>query len=139
VALLDLALVPLDGSPVADQFLPFIERRARGTRIVLLHMVDDEARRTLGSPAAAEDPSAVPADTHTRNRLEVARTRLALAGATVQLEVQAGEPADGIVARALALGATAIVMGSHGRSGVRWSGGASRSRSCARPRSRCSS
>lgn len=119
MALLDVALVPLDGSPVADQLLPFIERRARGTRIFLLHMVDDEARTALGAPVAAEDPSAVLTDASTHNRLEVARTRLALAGATVQLEVRAGGPADGIVARALALGATAIVMGSHGRSGVR--------------------
>lgn len=114
------AIVPLDGSAVAEAVLPVVAEIADplGLEIVLLRVVE------LLSPGESEATHAL-VDTEEQARLARARQYLAsltlqFAGrmTSVQSRVRCGHPASEIVAEAREQGADLIVMTTHGRTGL---------------------
>jgi len=99
-------IVPLDGSELAEQALPYAEAIARTSQapLHLLRVVAPDA------PAAAE--------TEAREYL---RERAKAIGDRVQISVRMGQPADQIVDGADEMTDPVIVMTTHGRTGIgRW-------------------
>lgn len=111
-------LVPLDGSALAEEILPLVERFAAacGATVILLHILERAA------------PATVHGDRHLTT-LEQARTYLqetaaGLAARGRQVEIHAHEAPEGDVARSIAdhageERADLIVLRAHGRGGVR--------------------
>ncbi len=109
-------LVPLDGSELAEQVIPYarLVAGALGSRIELLRVLVPvpremgEASRRRYRERADQDLSGV-------------RTALEAAGLTVTASVQEGRPAESIVAEGEKESGTLIAMSTHGRSGLsRW-------------------
>jgi nucleotide-binding universal stress UspA family protein len=99
-------LIPLDGSPLADQALPYAERLATAahSQLVVLRAVRDTDEQAKARTGLHEHVGRV-------RHLEPVPL----------LEAEVGNPADVIVAQARQQGAGLIVMGTHGRSGLgRW-------------------
>ena len=109
-------LVPLDGSPLAEQALgqAGLIARACGPSIDLFLAHEpvpfEDIRR--GPWGAAEQSAAA------RYLEAIGKDLSARAGVTVTHSVQEGKPAHVICERAAAVGADLIVMTSHGRSGL---------------------
>lgn len=99
------ALVPLDGSPLAEQALDAVTAIGFSRlHIVLLYVPEPGAReRDLQPDAYLADLA----------------TRLQERGFTVQTAVRQGKPPAAIVAAADELGADLIAMTTHGRGGLR--------------------
>jgi nucleotide-binding universal stress UspA family protein len=97
---LDFALVPLDGSPLAEQALPMVESLA-GKPVRQVRLM-----RAVTRPD--ETPEA-------RRYLEGVRDRLQSAGLEVTIEVRIDEPATAI--RDAGERADLIVLATHGRGG----------------------
>ena len=118
-------LVPLDGSPLAETILPFVEslaRRCRG-RMTLLY-VAPERDVALGCGDAAADRMARRDHQLAEAYLHDHRRRLTAAGIDADVVVATGRPAAGIVAEAERLGVELIALSTHGRSGVQaWAHG----------------
>jgi nucleotide-binding universal stress UspA family protein len=119
-------LVPLDGSPLAETVLPFVERLARraGAHVTLLYVTP--------VPEGMAGPSDAPAvDRVMRRDRELAmsylcehRRRLDAAGIDTDVAVAAGRPATEIVRHADEAGIDLIALSTHGRSGVQaWTHG----------------
>ncbi len=113
-------LVPLDGSPVAEAILPFIEQIAGplDMEIVLLRVVpltslDVDA---MAKQVGAGDPilKELDAQGYLEPRVETLKARGIRAGARVRI----GDPPTQIVAAAEEIGADLIAMTTHGRSGL---------------------
>ena len=96
-------VVPLDGSPLAEQALPFAERLAAST----------SAQLVLARAEGTENGA--------RAYLEGIESQLTALGLSVQPVVEKGDPATAIIERARTSGADLIIMSTHGRSGPgRW-------------------
>jgi nucleotide-binding universal stress UspA family protein len=121
-------LVPLDGSPVAEQALPHAEAQARcfGASLVVLRAVP--ARRpmaavTPGAAALVHPVGVMEMANSTAEREESARylghaaEALAGRGIAARPEPELGEPAEVILRRARELPADLVVMTSHGHGG----------------------
>lgn len=115
-------LVPLDGSPLAETILPFVEsltRRCQG-RMTLLYVAAE--------PPADTDPVA---DRMARRDRQLAesylhdqRRRLTAAGIDADVAIVTGRPATEIVSQAQRLGVELVALSTHGRSGVQaWAHG----------------
>lgn len=128
--MLDHVLVPLDGSPLAEVALDYAMRLvAPKGRITLLTTV-----RALEFPTFGFYPPKVASEkmeqfhhvihamlTQAESYLEQVAARLESAGVQVEIKVEFGDPADLIIAQARKLNVDAIVMSTHGRSGLtRW-------------------
>jgi nucleotide-binding universal stress UspA family protein len=91
--------------------------RDRGARLLLLHVVPIISVPHLKGPAAMEDPDLC------AERLEAIRSRLEAsdggAGVAMETRVELGDPASVILQQARDAGCATIVMGTHGRSGLR--------------------
>jgi nucleotide-binding universal stress UspA family protein len=116
----DRILVPLDGSPLSERALPYVESIARsGTELILLRvMADADGMDDLRGPLAAA------ADEGRRRGRQVAlrdlhraahNLRSAVSGACVQVVVTDGDPAEEILRAASDLGLGLIVMAGEGR------------------------
>jgi nucleotide-binding universal stress UspA family protein len=110
-----MILVPLDGSSVSEQALPFAQAMAEltGAHLLLLRAV---------SPLA-EDHVA-PAEDRARPAREASAYLSALGarlanGRPVETSVVYGEAANAIIEESLLRGADLIVMATHGRTGLR--------------------
>lgn len=111
-------VVPLDDSPQAKSALPYAVALATpGMEIALLTVVPE-----ADSVAGLENDVLMPAEAEVsqdeaqaKASLETVANGLREAGHPVQTEVAAGDPAIRIVETAAALGASMIVMVSHGR------------------------
>jgi nucleotide-binding universal stress UspA family protein len=120
-------LVPLDGSPLAEQALPYARALATAeTQIILLEVVPwaDEIRTVLGKliATAAEVQEAYEASA--REELEAARKQWLGDRQNVTIEVAAGDPAEQILWAAERHAVDLIVMASHGRGALgRWTFG----------------
>jgi nucleotide-binding universal stress UspA family protein len=127
-------LVPLDGSPLAEQVLPYARVLATTleTNLHLLHVLADERSQEaaaatiwgawgVGSAAGRvpQVPSQQPSRREVESYLEVLAQPLRDAGLRVTTEVAAGWPAETIVRRATEQEARLIAMGTHGYSGLR--------------------
>ena len=114
------AVVPLDGSPVAETILPFILEIAGplDMEVVLLRVVQP----TL--PVVIEGSRHVVVEDVEARRLDALEYLAPLAvelrgkAVRVQTSVRRGEPVEEILAEARETGADLIAMSTHGRSGL---------------------
>jgi nucleotide-binding universal stress UspA family protein len=117
-------LVPLDGSELAEQILPYL--RIIGKRLqaqVELLRVFDPVSPVLADPSHGRylDQIATSFQNQTRDYLEGVALSLRKDGLTVSSIVHEGYPASFIVSEAEREPATLIAMSTHGRSGItRW-------------------
>jgi nucleotide-binding universal stress UspA family protein len=116
-------LIPLDGSQVAEQVLPYARSLAKPLAIPvdLLEVVDLETLRLLANPERGRY-----LDTLLSEKMESSKTYLeAIAqtfqGTQVTCIVEKGNAEDAVIERAATDKGTLIVMATHGRSGIqRW-------------------
>ena len=117
-------LVPLDGSPLAEQALPLAKMFAVGFQAaVVLFQAIPPIRETL-----RVDGEVFPVDEQTellrwqaREYLESVHKDFAAAGIAAEREIRAGVPAPAILDLVESTGIDLIVMATHGRTGVgRW-------------------
>lgn len=119
-------LVPLDGSPLAEKALDMARRVLKPDgKITLLTSVQNPQPPLYAYPGAdaleeiAQDHEAAKtAPERARAYLEHLAVNLKLNGIQTDIEVGGGDPAVLIVQRAQVLGVEAIVMSTHGRSGL---------------------
>ena len=105
-------LIPLDGSPLAEQALDYIPHVLRPSGKVTLLMANPAALAEPPSDDGSEPAGDAPA------YLEHIAQGLKLKGFDTQVEMRDGDPVDLIVNLAITLGVDIIVMGSHTRSGL---------------------
>ena len=98
---LSVALVPLDGSEVAEQALPMVEALATGP----VHQI-----RLLRAVGPGEDETAA------REYLEAARNRLRPLEMPIEILVSRQPPVDAITSAST--GANLVVLATHGRGGL---------------------
>jgi nucleotide-binding universal stress UspA family protein len=117
-------LVPLDGSPLAEQALPHAESLA--DRLTLVMAIELPDIYPMISPSPPILPGEVEDYNTRRNRImlhgEAYLTQIAkkLSAAKVEVEVVASDdPAETIVKVAAEKQVDAIVMSTHGRTGLR--------------------
>ena len=114
------ALIPLDGSPVAETIIPFIVDIAGplDMEVVLLRVVEPIAPLVVeGSRhVEVEDVEARRADAE--EYLEPIALELRNKAVRIQSRVRRGNPAEQIVAAARETGADLIAMSTHGRGGL---------------------
>jgi len=116
-------LIPLDGSKVAEQVLPYARFLARGLAIPveLLEVIDPEALNLVANPEQGRY-----IDTLSSERREICRSYLeaiarSFQGVRVQCFAENGKAEEVIIERAAADKNSLIVMATHGRSGIqRW-------------------
>ncbi len=116
-------LIPLDGSKLAEQVLPYARFLARTLSIPveLLQAADPEALSLLTDPEHSRY-----ADTIWADKLRVGNDYLeaiarSFRGSRVQCSVEKGVAEDVVIDKAAADKNTLIVMATHGRSGIqRW-------------------
>jgi nucleotide-binding universal stress UspA family protein len=112
-------LVPLDGSELAEQVLPYASELARraGAELLLLTSIQ---------PVGIWDATATAINWDREERLaqeylDAQKERLQSAGVKVRVKRQHGEAAAGILETAEAEGVSLIAISTHGRSGLsRW-------------------
>jgi nucleotide-binding universal stress UspA family protein len=112
-------LVPLDGSPLAEEILPLAERLSSGFDIPihLLTIVQQNAMgftRATGSHASMKAAEAAQAYL----RLVAERVSRSIRSAHVTMSVNIATVADAIVEEAARVPETLIALSSHGRSGL---------------------
>ena len=117
-------IVPLDGSDLAEQALPYAELVAQtlSAPIELVQAYDTLPSNVLGSrsPRVADQLQQT-AQGRAEAALEPARQRLEAAGFAVNIATQRGQAADVIVAQAGTDPGALVVMCTHGRGGIsRW-------------------
>ena len=116
-------LIPLDGSIVAEQVLPYARFLAKALAIPveLLEVVDPEALVAFSNPAQGRHLDTLVAETISRTALYLEATARSFPGAQVKCSVAKGKPEDVVIEKAAADKNTLIVMATHGRSGIqRW-------------------
>ena len=121
-------LVPLDGSPLAEQALSCAVTLGRGlaAELVLLRAVSvpSDARKYLDGAARKEGDLMERLDAEADEYLHEVADRVRLAGLTVRPVVQHGPAAEAIVDYAEQMDIWQIVMATHGYSGTkRWTHG----------------
>jgi nucleotide-binding universal stress UspA family protein len=117
-------LVPLDGSPLAEQIFPHVKALASAgerPKITLLRAVPREYPDVVeGGTTEIIDPMAKLLD-EARGYLDRTAWPLRSEGLEVETEVVIRQPADAIVEFANREGVDLIAMATHGRGGVgRW-------------------
>lgn len=116
-------LIPLDGSQVAEQVLPYARCLAKALTIPvdLLEVVDLETLRLLANPERGRY-----LDTLLSEKMESSESYLeaiaeSFQGTPVACIVEKGKAEDVVIERAATDKGTLIVMATHGRSGIqRW-------------------
>lgn len=116
-------LIPLDGSKVAEQVLPYARFLAKALKIPveLLEAVDLEALRLVANPERGRY-----IDTLLSEKMDAGKSYLeaiaqSFQGTQVTCFVEKGTPQDMVIERAARDKDTLIVMATHGRSGIqRW-------------------
>lgn len=120
-------LVPLDGSPLAEQALPYARALAtEATQIILLEVVPwaEEIRTVLGKLVATAAEVQEAFEASAREELKAAHEKWLPDHRNVAIEVAAGDPAEQILWAAERQAADLIVMASHGRGALgRWTFG----------------
>lgn len=120
-------LVPLDGSSLAEQVLPYVKESAQPqTQVTLLRAIPDEyiqaivsAGRYTANFSAEEQIARTQAEEQAY--LEQIAADLRAEGTQVQVVVERGDPADAIIDFTGQHGVDLIIIASHGRSGInRW-------------------
>ena len=115
------ALVPLDGSPVAESIIPFILEIAGplDMEIVLLRVVQPITPVVIEGSRHVEVEDVQARQTDAEEYLAPVAVELRGKGVRVTSRVRRGIPAEEIVAAAREAGADLIAMSTHGRGGLR--------------------
>jgi len=117
-------LVPLDGSPVAEQVLPYVRflAKASGLPIELCQAVEPEQIAVYSGTRQGRELDIVKADLKGKAADYLRKVESSFSKPLrVTSSIEIGKPADVIVEKAAAQPATLITMATHGRSGVqRW-------------------
>ena len=121
-------LVPLDGSPLAEQALPCAMTLGRGlpAELVLFHAVSilSDAREILDNAGRDADALIQHLEAKAKSYLEKVVDQLQDAGVSVHQVIWHGAAAEAIVDYAEQAGIQQIVMATHGYTGVsRWTHG----------------
>jgi nucleotide-binding universal stress UspA family protein len=114
-------LVPLDGSPVAAQVLPYVRLLGKGFHAeVELLQIFEPISASLADPAHGLylDQIIASERSHVEDYLEGVAESLRKDGLTVSCVAHEGYPAASIVQEAEMVPATLVAMCSHGRSGI---------------------
>lgn len=114
------ALVPLDGSQVAETIIPFILDIAGplDMEVVLLRVVEPVPPMVLEGSRHIEVEDVEARHTDAEEYLAPIAVELRNKGVKVESRVRRGNPADQIVAAARETGADFIAMSTHGRGGL---------------------
>jgi nucleotide-binding universal stress UspA family protein len=116
-------LIPLDGSKIAEQVLPYARflAKALSLPVELLQAADPEALALLTDPAHSRYADTVWADKINTGRAYLDAVARSFEGTRVQCLVEKGKAEDVVIDNAAADKNTLIVMATHGRSGIqRW-------------------
>jgi nucleotide-binding universal stress UspA family protein len=116
-------LMPLDGSKVAEQVLPYARFlvKALGIPAELFGVVDPETLVPFSNPAQGRHLDTLVAETMSRIAGYLDATARSFQGSQVKCSVGKGRPEDEVIEKAAADQNTLIVMATHGRSGMqRW-------------------
>ena len=116
-------LIPLDGSQVAEQVLPYARCLAKALKIPvdLLEVVDLETLRLLANPERGRYIDTLLGEKIETNKSYLEAIAQSFQGTQVTCFVEKGTPEDMIIERAAGDKDTLIVMATHGRSGIqRW-------------------
>ena len=117
-------LVPLDGSPVAEQVLPYARSLAKALAlpVELLRAVEPETVALYSDPKHGRYVDMVEADLKQQSLAYLKNLESPFSKTSrITCSAKIGKPADVIVAGAAAQPGTLIAMATHGRSGVqRW-------------------
>ena len=123
-------LVPLDGSPFAEQVLPHVEALARqfGARVTLIQSIAEDAGAaevsaaqagTLAPAGIAIPPATAEDEEQTAvSYLRLLGRQLSDGGLAVDYREVEGSAAEAIIAQARETAADLIAMTTHGRSGL---------------------
>ena len=114
------ALVPLDGSPVAETIIPFILEIAGplDMEVVLLRVVEPVPPMVLEGSRHIEVEDIETRRTDAEEYLAPIAVELCNKGVRVESRVRRGNPPDQIVAAARETGADLVAMSTHGRGGL---------------------
>lgn len=126
--MLNHILITLDGSSLAEKALQHVDILKPGGRITLLSVVDSpllQTGLTFDVPVALinydEDEFVANAVTSARQYLDRMAQNLISKGYGVDVVVEVGDPASTIVDAAVSNKVDAIIMSTHGRTGLgRW-------------------
>lgn len=116
-------LIPLDGSQLAEQVLPYARSLAKALTIPveLLEVVDPDALRLLANPEQGRFLDTLLAERRGKSEAYLEKIARSFQGTRVQCAVENGKAEHLIVDKAAADKNTLIVMATHGRSGIqRW-------------------
>lgn len=116
-------LIPLDGSKVAEQVLPYARFLAKALAIPveLLGVVDPEALVALSDPARGRHLDTLVTETMSRAATYLETAARSFHGAQVKCSMGKGKPENVVTEKAAADKNTLIVMATHGCSGIqRW-------------------
>jgi nucleotide-binding universal stress UspA family protein len=119
-AMIEHVIVGLDGSPLGESSLPFVEGLATklGSRVTLLHVTPVPEHPLHVDDYPPLDQIVQRATQYATQYLEEHRRRLATAGVDARVVAVSGRPAEQIVACADRQGADLIALATHGRSGI---------------------
>lgn len=116
-------LIPLDGSRVAEQVLPYARFLAKALTIPveLLEVVDPETLVAFANPAQGRHLDNLVAEAVSRAGIYLETTARSFQGAQVKSLAEKGKAEEVVIEKATADEGTLIVMATHGRSGIqRW-------------------
>ncbi len=116
-------LIPLDGSKVAEQVLPYARflAKALGISGELLGVVDPETLVAFSNPAQGRHLDTLVTETMSRTAVYLETTARSFQGIQVKCSVEKGKPEDIVIEKAASDKNGLIVMATHGRSGIqRW-------------------
>jgi nucleotide-binding universal stress UspA family protein len=116
-------LIPLDGSKLAEQALPYARCLAKTLAIPveLLEAVDPESLQVLADPQQGRYIDTLLADKRASSRTYLETIASSFQGSRVTSTVENGKAEDLIIDKAAADKDALIVMATHGRSGIqRW-------------------
>ncbi len=135
-------LVPLDGSKLAEQALPFARYLAKALAIPadLLQAIDPESLQALANPQQGRYIDTLLADKNASSRTYLKTIAASFNGARITSTVENGKAEDLIIDKAAVDKEALIVMATHGRSGIqRWLLGSIADKVCTdRPMTCCS-
>jgi nucleotide-binding universal stress UspA family protein len=116
-------LIPLDGSQVAEQVLPYARCLAKALTIpvALLEVADIETLRLLANPERGRYLDTLLSEKMENSESYLETVAQSFEGTPVTCIVEKGKAEDVVIERAAADKSTLIVMATHGRSGIqRW-------------------
>ena len=116
-------LIPMDGSKVAEQVLPYARflGKALAIPLELLEVVDPEAHTLLAKPEQGRYVDTILAERIERSKSYLEAIAQSFQGSHVNCLVKKGKAEEVVIEKAAMDKNTLIVMATHGRSGIqRW-------------------